>query len=50
MSDDELQALTVMQSRFIARQQQTFDELFDAGRFDTLHAITYSSTFDVVYL
>lgn len=49
MENENIGILNVIQSSYINCEQRTFDELFDDEKFDTLHAITYSSTFDVVY-
>ena len=46
---DKKSVLHVIDAKYDGESDLTFDEMFDNSKFDTLYAITYSSTFDIVY-
>ena len=41
--------MRIIQANFSGAQKKSFEELFYNGRYDTLHAITFSSSFELIF-
>jgi hypothetical protein len=41
--------MRIVQADFVSAKHKTFEEIFYNGKYDTLHAITFSSSFELIY-